>query len=206
MATKALKLKVLGRVQRVGYRGYLLDLAVEEGVSGYAKNERDGSVTVLAQGDETGLARFASGVKSPPPPAAVKRVQEISVRPLAKLKHFEIKFGRVAEELQEGFGAMQAEFRDYREEFRDYRQEFRDYREEFRGFGGRTDTNFKELAQKYGEISEKLTKIMDALLEESKKSKEMLEAIREESKHGRETLAESLRLLREAVERLPRQQ
>jgi acylphosphatase len=219
-ANRALKLKVLGRVQGVGYRRFLLDTALEEGVAGYAKNEKDGSVSVFAQGDAAKMVRFVKAARSPPSPVLVREVKEVPSRLLPNLKHFGIKFGSFAEELQEGFGAIQSEFndyrqefrdykdefRDYRDEFRDYRQEFRDYREEFRGFAARTDGNFKELGQKYGEISEKLTRIMDALMEESKKSREMLEAMRQESKEGRETLAESLRLLREAVDRLPSRQ
>ncbi|MDI6690258.1 MAG: hypothetical protein QME50_00100 [Candidatus Bathyarchaeota archaeon] len=44
----------------------------------------------------------------------------------------------MAEELQEGFGSMEKEFRDYREEFRDYRQEFG-------GFVGSLETTEKSL-------------------------------------------------------------
>jgi methyl-accepting chemotaxis protein len=73
---------------------------------------------------------------------------------------------------------------------------------ECKGFATRTDENFRSLGEKYREISARLTAIMDALTEQSKKSTEMLESMREESKQGRETLNESLRLLREAVEKL----
>lgn len=125
------------------------------------------------------------------------------------LKYFRIRFGPLAEELQEGFGSMEKEFRDYREEFRgfvgefrdhrnefrnfvgefrdyrgefrgfvgefrDYRNEFRDfvgefrdYRNEFRDFAKRTDENFKLPMDKYGEISEKLTQILETLQRES---------------------------------------
>ncbi|MEM4238495.1 MAG: hypothetical protein QXP49_02175 [Nitrososphaerota archaeon] len=56
------------------------------------------------------------------------------VRPRPRLKAFQIMYGRLADELQEGFGAMQAIFTDYRGEFRDFRQEFREFRQEFREF------------------------------------------------------------------------
>lgn len=100
---------------------------------------------------------------------------------------------------------MQTEFQDYRQEFRDYRQEFRDCKGEFPDFAKRTDENFQHLEAKYGEISEKLTNIMNALAEESKKTREMLEVMKSESKRTGEILGESLRLLREAVERTPNQ-
>ncbi len=192
MAARASKLSVRGRVQMVGYRRYVLEVGRELGVTGYVKNEPDGSVTVLAQGERTALKRFTKRLKGPPPPAEVEEVDESQAKAEPRLKNFSIKFGTVQEELQEGLGGMQTEFRDYRGEFRDYRKEFR-------GFATRTDDNFKALEQKYGEISEKLTRIMDALTEEAKKSREMLEAMREESRRNGEILNESMRLLREAV-------
>ncbi|MEM0328381.1 MAG: hypothetical protein QXN53_07400 [Thermoproteota archaeon] len=44
----------------------------------------------------------------------------LSYRYLGSLRNFRIRFGPLAEELQEGFGAMEKEFRDYRNEFRDF--------------------------------------------------------------------------------------
>ena len=45
----AIEVIVKGRVQRVGYRGYLLDVAQELGVMGFVENLRDGSVRVFCQ-------------------------------------------------------------------------------------------------------------------------------------------------------------
>ncbi|MDJ0269461.1 MAG: acylphosphatase [Aigarchaeota archaeon] len=132
--TKAYAVKVVGRVQRVGYRRLILEAAQELGLAGYVKNERDGSVTVFVQGSEENIARFLKLIKSPPPPAVVKTFTEKLTKPKPQLKAFTIKFGTIQEELQEGFGAMQSIFMDYWGEFRDYRQEFRDFRQEFRGF------------------------------------------------------------------------
>jgi acylphosphatase len=194
---KAVKLTVAGRVQMVGYRRYVVELAQEAGLAGFVKNEKDGSVSVWAQGDDEKLTQFLGRIRNPPLPTVVKEINEVSARPLTTLKHFGIRFGSLVEELQEGLGVMQTEFRDYR-------QEFRDYKVEFRGFAERTDENFKMLSQRYEEISEKLTKIMETLVEESKRTREMLEVMRTESKQLIGKLDESLRLLREAVDRLPR--
>jgi len=229
---RAFLARVCGRVQRVGYRRFVLDSAQELGVAGYVKNEKDGSVTVFAQGDDVVLERFVEVLKSPPPPALVRSVDVRDASPKPRLKYFVIKPSPLHEELQEGFGAMQSifmdywgEFRDYRKEFRDYRNEFRsfvgefrdfrnefrdyreefrsfvgefrDYRNEFRGFVGefrefanRTDENFRLIMAKYGEISDKLTVILETLVRESRETREMLN--------------ETMRLLREALERLSR--
>jgi acylphosphatase len=208
---KASLVKVFGRVQRVGYRRHVLDSAQELGLSGYVRNEKDGSVTVFVQGDDAAVEKFIEKLKTPPQPAHVKSLEVKDARPRPALKYFTIKPSPLHEELQEGFGAMQSifidywgefrgfvgefrdyrqEFRDYRQEFRDFREEFRDYRNEFREFARRTDDNFKAIMEKYGEISEKLTTILETLTRESRETREMLN--------------ETMKLLREALEKLSR--
>jgi acylphosphatase len=181
LSVKASLVKVFGRVQRVGYRRYVLDSAQELDLSGYVRNEKDGSVTVFVQVDDAAVEKFIKKYKTPPQPAHVKSLEVKDARPRPALKYFTIKPSPLHEELQEGFGAMQSifidyegefrgfvgefrgfvgefrdyrqEFRDYRQEFRDFREEFRDYRNEFREFARRTDDNFKAIMEKYGEIS-----------------------------------------------------
>lgn len=181
MLQKASKVWVEGRVQRIGYRRFIVDNAQDFGISGYIKNEKDGSVTIFAQGEEQRLNEFLERIKAPPQPITIKSFVEKAVDPNPKVKYFEVKFGSMAEELQEGFGAMESEFRDYREEFTDYREgfrdfrgEFKDYREEFRGFAERTDQSFKILGEKYGEISEKLTQVLETLQKESLETRKEL--------------------------------
>jgi acylphosphatase len=211
LGVKASLVKVFGRVQRVGYRRHVLDSAQELGLSGYVRNEKDGSVTVFVQGDDAAVEKFIERLKTPPQPAHVKSLDVKDARPRPALKYFTIKPSLLHEELQEGFGAMQSifidywgefrgfvgefrdyrqEFRDYRQEFRDFREEFRDYRNEFREFARRTDDNFKAIMEKYGEISEKLTTILETLTRESRETREMLN--------------ETMKLLREALEKLSR--
>jgi acylphosphatase len=218
LGVKVSLVKVFGRVQRVGYRRHVLDSAQELGLSGYVRNEKDGSVTVFVQGDDAAVEKFIERLKTPPQPAHVKSFEVKDARPRPALKYFTIKPSPLHEELQEGFGAMQSifidywgefrgfvgefrgfvgefrdyrqEFRDYRQEFRDFREEFRDYRNEFREFARRTDDNFKAIMEKYGEISEKLTTILETLTRESRETREMLN--------------ETMKLLREALEKLSR--
>jgi acylphosphatase len=173
---KAFQVRVYGRVQRVGYRRFVLDSAQELGLSGHVKNERDGSVTVFAQGDETILEKFIEMLKSPPPPAYVKSIDVKEAKPRPAIKYFTIRPSPLHEELQEGFGAMQSIFMEYWREFRE--------------FARRTDENFKLIMEKYGEISEKLTTILETLTRESRETREMLN--------------ETMKLLKEALEKLSR--
>ncbi len=208
---RAVEVVVRGRVQRVGYRRHVLDLAQELGVAGYVKNMEDGSVKIFVQATPETLERFMEMLKNPPPPAMVKQLEAKESKVKPALKGFRIRYDRLQDELQEGFGAMQsvfldyrqefrdyiAEFRDYRQEFRDHKQEFRDfvgefrdYRQEFRDFAKRTDENFQRIMERYGEISDKLTVILETLVRESKETREMI--------------YEMMKLLKESVEKLSR--
>jgi acylphosphatase len=134
LALRASLVRVFGRVQRVGYRRFVLDSAQELGLSGYVRNEKDGSVTVFVQGDDAVVEKFIEMLKSPPQPAYVRSVDIKEVKPKPRLKYFAIKPSPLHEELQEGFGAMQSIFIDYWGEFKGFVGEFRDYRNEFREF------------------------------------------------------------------------
>jgi len=172
-------LKVIGKVQRVGFRRYALDLAQELGLVGYVKNLPDGSVQIFVQGEKE-RSKFLELVKSPP----LGKVKEIKVKEVPvdpTIKEFRIIYGELGEELQEGFGAMQTVFIAYWDEFRDYRYEFRK-------FAKKTDENFKLVMEKYGEISEKLTIILETLIKESNETRRMLN--------------ESMKALKEALDRL----
>lgn len=200
---KAILLKAAGRVQRIGFRRFVLETAQGLGIAGYVRNDAEGSVSIFVQGEKERLEEFVKKVRHAPSPAIVKELKEFGAKAKPKLRHFGIRFGSVQEELQEGFGAVQTEFQDYRVEFKGYKAEFRDYRAEFSDFAKRTDENFKHLESRYGEISEKLTNIMNTLIEESKKTSEMLEVIKSDSRQTREMLSESMRLLKEAIDKMP---
>jgi acylphosphatase len=199
LALKAFLVKVFGRVQRVGYRRFVLDSAQELGLSGYVRNEKDGSVTVFVQGDDAVVEKFIEMLKSPPQPAYVRSVDIKEVKPNPRLKYFAIKPSPLHEEPQEGFGAMQSifidywgefrdyrqefrgfvgEFRDYRQEFRDSREEFRDYRQEFRGFVG----EFRDFRQEFRDFRDEFRDYRNEFREfrdESlKMSREILDEVR----------------------------
>ncbi len=52
-----------GRVQRVGMRNFVRRLAEKHRITGYVENLDDGSVRIVARGDETELALFLNKVK-----------------------------------------------------------------------------------------------------------------------------------------------
>lgn len=65
MSEKAYDVKASGRVQRIGYRRFVLENAQELGLRGFVRNEADGSVTVFVQGEESLVEQFLKRIKEP---------------------------------------------------------------------------------------------------------------------------------------------
>ena len=67
---------IRGRVQGVGYRAWATDEARRRGLAGWVRNRRDGSVEVVASGDQATLDDFAAVCRTGP---ALARVTEVAV-------------------------------------------------------------------------------------------------------------------------------
>ena len=66
---------VRGYVQGVGYRYYVLQHARALGLTGFARNERDDSVTVVAEGPASLLIQLMDALRRGPEGADVQDVQ-----------------------------------------------------------------------------------------------------------------------------------
>ena len=53
---------ITGNVQRAGYRGKVIDIAIAFGLNGIVQNLEDGRVKVTAEGDEADLERFIKAI------------------------------------------------------------------------------------------------------------------------------------------------
>lgn len=71
---------VAGRVQGVGFRWSARDAASRLGLVGWVRNAADGSVEVLAEGNQDALDLFRAWLDKGPPSA---RVDSVAVRPRA---------------------------------------------------------------------------------------------------------------------------
>jgi acylphosphatase len=83
---------VTGRVQGVSFRYYTRREAVNLGLTGWVRNERDGSVLVVAEGDASQLEKLLTYLHAGPLSAKVEQViAEWSEGP-AKCRDFEIRW------------------------------------------------------------------------------------------------------------------
>ena len=67
---------VRGRVQGVGFRWFVRERARALGLTGWVRNRDDGSVEVLAQGDERSLRQLRSLLGMGPSGASVSAVED----------------------------------------------------------------------------------------------------------------------------------
>lgn len=66
---------VTGRVQAVGFRDWIVRTAKTEGVTGWVRNRSDGSVEMVASGEDDAVTRFAEACKQGPEQARVDHVE-----------------------------------------------------------------------------------------------------------------------------------
>jgi len=87
----AKRYKIHGRVQGVGFRHSTLRTAVSLGIKGYVRNLYDGTVEVLAEGDENSMNQFVNYLKTGPRMARVERVDLIEQNAENKYGDFHIR-------------------------------------------------------------------------------------------------------------------
>ena len=75
MTRHAVSLRIEGRVQGVGYRWWTVEQATALGLAGWVRNRRDGSVEVLAIGEEPALEALAEACRKGPAGAVVRAVE-----------------------------------------------------------------------------------------------------------------------------------
>ena len=90
-APRARRFVVRGRVQGVGFRWFVEREAHMLGVSGWVRNNADGSVEVLAMGTREQLSGLRSRLQQGPRAARVDTVEEKETQPVAGLKTFRIE-------------------------------------------------------------------------------------------------------------------
>lgn len=92
MAQKRITARVAGRVQMVMFRDFAKRKARWMGLKGFVKNDFDGSVKVVAEGDEEILKRFIELLREGPLFAKVENIIVDWEKPTFEFASFEIKY------------------------------------------------------------------------------------------------------------------
>jgi acylphosphatase len=96
---------VKGKVQRVGYRDWVDEIASSSGIKGFVENSGDKSVRVVAEGETQNLKNFIEFLYARDHPLI--RVLNIDVtweEPRNEFEYFEIKYGEFKQEAFERIG------------------------------------------------------------------------------------------------------
>ena len=88
---EARRFVVRGRVQGEGFRWFVEREAHILGISGWVRNNADGSVEVLAIGTPEQLAGLRSRLQEGPRAARVDDVEESEAEPVAGLNSFQVR-------------------------------------------------------------------------------------------------------------------
>jgi acylphosphatase len=89
--TRAVRVKVLGRVQGVSFRWYAAEEAERLGVTGWVRNEPDGSVAGQFEGDDEAVEALVAWCRHGPSYAAVRDVAVTATGPTGAVA-FEIRY------------------------------------------------------------------------------------------------------------------
>lgn len=89
---RTVEMNTSGRVQGVGFRWSTIQLAQSLNISGWVKNEADGSVSILASGESENLTQFIQKIRNSPTPFA--KVKSLQINYIAKRvnKGFNVKY------------------------------------------------------------------------------------------------------------------
>jgi acylphosphatase len=94
-------LTVKGRVQRVGYRDAVEELARQLQIAGFVENVKPYDVRIVAEGEDRAIEQFIEKVQIRAPPIKVEHVEVRLEDVTGEFAYFEIKRGDMAEKLGE---------------------------------------------------------------------------------------------------------
>ena len=87
---KHLELTIYGKVQGVFFRAYTKKQADANNIFGWVKNNEDGSVSVVAEGEEINLKKFLNQCRQGSTASKVEAVEDIWNDNLNDFKSFDI--------------------------------------------------------------------------------------------------------------------
>ena len=89
---QAFQAVISGRVQLVMYRDFAKRKADERGINGYVKNNDDGTVLVVAEGEKAALQQYLKQLREGPILARVDEVAVQSTEPSGQFDGFSIRY------------------------------------------------------------------------------------------------------------------
>lgn len=89
---RAVRARVGGRVQGVGFRYFVIRAAEAHGVSGYVRNLEDGGLEVRAEGASEDVAAFLAAIRPGPRHARVESFETLELDPTNAFRGFGVRY------------------------------------------------------------------------------------------------------------------
>lgn len=153
--TKA-RIVVSGVVQGVGYRALVKQVARQLGLKGLVKNLEDAKVEIFCEGSRDKIKQFLSKIDRKAKAEGFLSVNVSEVKCFFEgEKGFQTAWKAYKEfEIDYGFEKLSPLDEATLENHEFSKLYFIDFKDELKGFSDRTDRNFAEMAEKYGDIKE----------------------------------------------------
>ena len=100
---KQFHISVKGKVQRVGFRDKVEDIADSLELTGYVQNHSSKDVVIVIEGEEGKITKFIQSIRNIPPPVKIKSLEVAEYPYSGKYSEFTIMRGEMMEEFAERF-------------------------------------------------------------------------------------------------------
>ena len=178
-------ISVRGRVQKVGYRDLVTEIANGLNIGGIAENMPDGTVKIIAEAQKDTLEQFITLIEPSEDPMIKVTGIEVNFEPATdEFEYFDIKYVDFDKEGFEriGIAAVYLKRIDKKQDQMLTKQDettvsIRSGVDEMRELRTETQQNFANLDTKYGKIAENMARILDELKEERKEYRDSIEKL-----------------------------
>ena len=85
-------IRIIGKVQGVGYRFFATRVARRLGLKGWIQNNRDSTVEAMVEGEKSAIDEWIEELKEGPRYAEVTKIEQESKEFSGKLPDFDVKF------------------------------------------------------------------------------------------------------------------
>ena len=179
---------VEGVVQQVGYRDFVFEQAVKFGLRGWVKNREDKAVEIMCEGPKTSVEEFIKSINVKQFPILVEDIKATYSKPTGEFKTFEIIWEGDSQAIMERLGTAARYLRDLGSKVDNVGKDVRTVGADVRGVGTKvdelkttTEASFTKLDTKYDRISDRMTAILEQLMEDRKQAhvemKELVQAV-----------------------------
>ena len=183
-----------GKVQKVGYRDYVEEVARSLGIVGFVENLKDGNVRIVCEGEEGIIKKFISEINIKKGLIEVEDVQIKSIRDaIGEFKFFEIKYGTLEDEIDERMAtavkyasAMWMDIKEMKGDIKEMKGDIKEMKSDIKEMKG----DIKEMKSDIKEMKSDIKEMKDDIKEMKGDIKEIKQDVKEVLKKQDETIKE----------------